>query len=265
MHPGERMPTNDDKRQRLEKTVEALQLKWGSRALQRLQKQNVAIPVVATGFPVLDEALGIGGLPRGRITEILGAPSSGMSTLILKLIANVQAEGETAVYLDVERVFDPAYATRCGVVLEQLILIRPYKLSQAMAILQDFIDGGGAAVIICDLPAYLLQSTAMVEAVARALDRSLASLGRSSCALICLISLPPGTSPALDHYPPGMTLPHLATIRLLLQRERWVYHRRDIRGYQVEAVIVKNKLGKAGQTVRLTITFAGVMGDDDQE
>jgi hypothetical protein len=188
-----------------------------------------------------------------------------MSTLILKLIATAQAEGETAIYLDVERVFDPDYATRCGVVLEQLILVRPYKLAQGMAILQDFIDGGGAGVIICDLPTYLLQSAAMMEAVARALDRSLASLGKSSCALVCLISLPPGMSPALDHYPTGMTLPYLATLRLLLQRERWVYHRRDIRGYQVEAVILKNKLGKAGQTVRLTITFAGVMGDDGKE
>lgn len=249
----------DDDKGNLKKAITDIRERWGVHAIRHL-KQPEDSPRVATGFDVLDRRLG-GGLVRGRITEIVGAPTSGMATLTLKVVAQAQSAGEMTVWLDLKETFDPEYAARCGVILEQLILVRPPDLQQALALLAEFV-AGDVGVLVCDL--YLLDLTATVtaRALSTALERLLAPLGKSATALICLVSLPSGASP--EAYARNVALPHYATVRLELQRERWIHRRQDIRGYRARVCIAKNKVGPANISVNVNILFDDVVFGDMQ-
>lgn len=250
------MPDNHEK-PTLAETVAALQARWGRDAISRLGDHSPPGQDmrVSTGFAALDEALGNGGLPRGRISEIIGVPTSGMATLALKVVAQMQAQGGTAVYLDGEPAFDPDYAARCGVALEQLLLVQPADVLQMLALAQDLVGEGGADILVCDLPLSPPADPQLAQSIADAWGRLLAPLARSGAMLLCLLSLPPGQTPSLEHYPPFFPLPHYASVRLLLQRERWLYHAHDISGYEAQVLLVKNKLGTAGQKVHLEISL----------
>lgn len=257
-----------EQKQQLDETVAAIQDRWGSAAVRRLsQVQRGAVPHVPTGFPALDKALVIGGLPLGRISEIVGIPTSGMSTVALKITARAQGQGGIAVYIDPGRNFDPDYAARCGLELNQLVLVHPQDGYQALAILQDFIAGGGIKALVFDVDSTLLKEARLAKALATTLDRLIAPLSRTECVLLFLTSLPTTAHPTLDSYPNTSVLPHHAAVRLFIQRERWLYKQRDIRGYQAQILVVKNKLGPAGNGVGVTIHFNGkvTLGADERE
>jgi recombination protein RecA len=271
-----------DKKRKLEKTLAALQDRWGAQAVRRLgrdkKSSNAHIP---TGFPPLDEALIIGGLPRGRISEFIGIPTSGMATIALKIAANAQevtssGSGQAigAIYIDPGQTFDPDYAARCGLKLDQLVLVRPYDTRQALDILQDFIMGGGINILIFDMPFALLTESESTQALSSTLGRLIAPLSRSYCVLLFLTSLPARkfirnqlVSPEilLAAYPQvaGSSNPisHYAAVRLVIQRERWLYKERDIRGYQARVTVIKNKLGPASKRASIAITFNGTVKD----
>ena len=178
------------KRKHLQATVAAIQRRWGRQALQRGQQTfepKADVPHISTTFPALDEALaGIGGIPRGRITEILGKPTSGMSTLALKIVT--QAQGDTATYVDLGATFDPDYAARCGVKLSQLLLVRSASGREALDITRDLVTGRGTGVVIFDSVADLF--TASSEAQPFSLRILPQALAQSTCALIDII-VPP--------------------------------------------------------------------------
>ena len=248
-----------DKKRKLETTVGALQDRWGNKAIGRWKDSQIgAIPHVSTGFPALDDALTIGGLPRGRISEINGVPSSGMATIALKIMANAQAQKTMSVYIDLEQSFDPVYAARCGLALEQLVLVRPHDVPQALAILQDFILGAEAGILVFDAPLNLLLEARAAQALAATLGRLVAPLGRAQGVLLFLVSLPANGSLAPAGQPVNSALAHFATVRLFIQRERWVYRQQDIAGYRAQVLVVKNKLGPAGKQANIDIVF-----DDD--
>lgn len=242
---------------RLEQTIAALQMRFGARAVRRLG-EGAYPPVdrLTTGFSALDDALD-GGLPRGRIVEIAGAPTAGLATLALKVVAQVQAQGENAVYLDLEQTFDPDYAARCGVMLDRLVLVRPYDARQAFALLRDF-AGGERGVLVCDLPPGVVADTHLVQALSTTLGRLLLPLGRSATVLLCLVSLPPSWLPSSKKLP----LQHYTAVRLLLQRKCWLHSGDDICGYRANIFVAKNKLGAAGQSLAVDITFDGVVQGD---
>jgi recombination protein RecA len=245
---------SSDKNRKLEKTMAELQARWGVGAVRRLGR-TAGIPHIPTGFDALDQALGTGGLPRGRITELCGVPTSGMATLALKFLAGVQAMGETAVYLDLEHTFDADYATRCGVQPEQLLLIRPHTAQKGLHILQDFLLSGQNGLLVVDAPFNLLTDPALVTHLATILDRVIAPLGRSAAVLLFQIALPSGNG-----YPTGHPLPHYAAVRLHIKREDWLYQGGDILGYQAQVLVVKNKFGRPGEQVSLTIPFEDGIG-----
>ena len=149
------------KKHKLEKTISTLQNQWGTQAIQTLkQVQSKSFSThLSTGFSTLDEAVLIGGLPHGRISEIIGAPTSGMVTVALRILANAQKEDKVAVFIDPSHTFDPDYAVRCGTILSQLILVRPPDFQQALVILHDFVLGAGIDVIVFDLPYQLAAAT----------------------------------------------------------------------------------------------------------
>jgi recombination protein RecA len=270
-----------DKKRKLEKTVAALQNRWGAQAIRLLGRdKKSSVPHIPTGFPSLDEALIIGGLPRGRISEFIGAPTSGVATIALKIATNAQVgtssgsgQAVGAIYIDPGQTFDPDYAARCGLKLDQLVLVRPYDTRQALEILQDFILGGGINILIFDIPFPLLAESESSQVLSATLGRLIAPLSRSYCVLLFLTSLPVkkfiaplvSAKTLLAAYPPvaGSSNPisHYAAVRLVIQRERWLYKERDIRGYQARVTVIKNKLGPASKRVSIAITFNGTVKD----
>lgn len=250
------------KRKRLDFVVSAIQRRWGRKALRRGEAAfapESGLPHLPTGFPPLDQALdGIGGLPRGRISELLGAPTSGMATLALKLIEQAQAAGDTAAYLDLSRTFDPDYAARCHVRLSKLLLVRPASGLEALALTRDLIESRGLGVLVFDSVADLCQT----RPEASALAQLPAGLVESACALIFLTPLLRGDPMSSANYPAGFALPHYASVRLLLRKERWLQRGRDICGYQARVLVLKNKLGAAGRRAQIAVTFNGVVQGD---
>lgn len=266
---------DDDKRDKAEETAAKLRNRWGAKAVGRLgSRQQAEFPHLPTGFPALDEALTIGGLPRGRISEISGVPTSGMATVALKIIAQDQSQSSAggAIYIDPGHTFDPEYAARCGLELSQLILVRPYDIEQALAILADFILSGGISSLVFDAPVSLLAEPQPAQALSTNLGRLIAPLSQSGCVLLFLTSLPAGSGPEMIKNvvsptgsglemaksvasPAGSALSHYASVRLHIQRERWIYRQRDIRGYQAQIAVVKNKLGPAGREATIEIIF----------
>lgn len=254
------------KKKRLDETVEALQARWGSQAIRRERsKKSSKIASIPTNFPALDGVLSNGGLPVGRVSEIIGIPTSGMATIAIQIIASAQQASQSAVYIDPEKSFDPAYAARLGVKLDRLILVRPYNLDQALDILRDLIlyDGISLNPFVFKIPAGTLTTSRNASSLAQLLERIIAPLGRSQSALLFLTPLPtistensskwlhPSHMRAVSppNYPGNGALPHFSTVRLFIQRERWIYKKRDISGFRAQVDILKNKLGPAGQKV----------------
>jgi hypothetical protein len=148
VHRTDESEVNSDKMQKLEKTMAELEDRWGFSAVRRLgQVLRSSVPHVPTGFPALDNALAIGGLPSGRITEIVGSPTSGVVTLALTLAARAQELSGSAIYVDLGHNFDPQFATHCGLDLNNLVLVRPKDAFQALSILHDFVAGGAIGAI----------------------------------------------------------------------------------------------------------------------
>ena len=248
-------------KRQLEKTVTDIQKRIGLRAIGR-SSDVLAPSVIPTGFPALDTATGIGGLPHGRISEIVGVPTSGAATLALKAVTQAQASDGTAVYIDIAQIFDPDYAHRCGLDLHRLMLIHPYTIRQGIAMLPDLISNGGFDLLVFDMPLHPPLEPDRQQQLSSALGRLLAPLHRSGCVLLFVTSLPPDSNPPLDAYPRHLALPHYASLRLLVRRARWLYKRQDGRGYEADVLLLKNRLGKSGGEVRLTFTFNGTVQGD---
>jgi recombination protein RecA len=220
---------------------------------------KVEIPHISTAFPSLDRALGIGGIPRGRITEMLGAPTSGMATLALKLMAKAQEDGDTAAYVDLSYTFDPDYAARCGVSLERLLLIRPHSGREALEITISVVAEGGTGVLVFDSASQLLGETHGSQLMSATLRQLVGALAQSPCTLVFLTPLYFGDAASKDNYPSGFALPHYAAVRLLIEKKRWIKRRRDVRGYRARVTVIKNKLAAGGKSAMIEITFNGIV------
>ena len=248
------MNEDEENKRLFEQAIRALQSPW----LRPHPPKPTYFPHFSTTFPALDEALAIGGIPRGRITEISGTPTSGMVTLALKVLAQAQKEGLTAVYLDLYEAFDPDYAGRCGLKLETLWVLRPRPLALAWSVLADVIVEGKAGAVVVDVPAETVQSPETSRVLRATLKQLARPLHQSPTALLFLTPLQP-TAP---YYPATYPLTDLADLSLRVQREKWLYRQQDIRGYQAQVQVVKQERGRVGHTVTIAITFNGTVQGD---
>jgi recombination protein RecA len=249
-----------DGKEKLEKVIATIQKRWGAGAIGRSSEQlDGEVSHIASGYRQLDSALGIGGIPRGRISELIGAPTSGKTTVALKIMVQAQALGGMAVYIDLERNFDPAYARHCGVLLERLALVHPFSAGQALDMLPDFAYNGGFDLLICDLPAKVQEEEQIGRKLSSTLGRLLAPLSKGSITLLFLTTLAAHGDPNEEPfvYPRQAVLPHFATLRLLFQKERWLYRQRDVHGFEARVTVVKNKLSAAGKQARIAILING--------
>ena len=147
---------NDSKLKALQTTIEKLDKAFGKGTVMRLSESKVVdVPVISTGSLGLDLALGIGGLPRGRVVEIYGPESSGKTTLTLHAIAEAQKAGGMAAFIDAEHAFDRVYAEKLGVDVENLLISQPDNGEQALEIAEHLIRSGAIDIIVIDSVAAL--------------------------------------------------------------------------------------------------------------
>src|SRR6266849_4671535 len=214
---------NKDKKQRLEEAIVAIRREYGQDAVHSLgdSRAESSIPHLSTGFAMLDRALGIGGLPRGHLTQLSGIPTSGAMTLAYKVLA--QATSEAVVCIDLRHTFDADYAARCGVDTDNLVLIQPSSVNPALETLTALVDTAAAAVLVLD-------STETKQHIdTAAFNRLLSALHRSRCALMVVEQ---ARMPRFSQK---------AAVRLHFQRERWLRQRQDVNGYRTQVHILNNQ------------------------
>jgi recombination protein RecA len=245
-----------DRSAMLQQLIATVQRRWGARALRRLGRPtNDSVPAVSTGFADLDAALGVGGIPRGRLCEFLGTPTSGMSTIVLTLMARAQAQSDVVAYMDLSRTFDPEYAASVGVDLAALLLVRPASAADALELIHALAASGGVGVLVVDSLA-LLQSDPQDSALlAQALRILPGPLAASPCALIALTLLP--YSPAMTQSIAfgGSLLGHAAAIRLHVAREDWLPTGLGLPGAAACVTVLKHRLAAPNGQARVAIAF----------
>jgi recombination protein RecA len=251
------------RQRRLDTAVATIQQRFGPRALfqgapAKASAGPAAVPVIPTGFPALDLVLGTGGLPRGKICELVGPATSGKTTLALKFLAQAQAGGGQVVYIDQALYFDPDYAYRCGLDLSRLLVGTTHDLQEALAMTEALARSGGPAAMVFDALEFLWTDAAAAALLAATLNRLPGFLARTGLALLVLHESPPddapgGGSPALS------ALAHAASIRLHVARERWLRRHDDVRGYEARVEVLKNRLGPAGRSAHIEIEFNGTV------
>jgi recombination protein RecA len=240
----------------MEQVAEAVQRRWGNDVLRKLRiPEHVEdCPHIPTGFPVLDRALGIGGIPRNRVSIITGLATSGLSTLALRLLTNAQTLGDNAVWMDLSRTFDADYAEQSGVQIGKLLLVRPPDQIVALHIAQDLITSKSAGIIVIDLSTATQDQ--LMHSAADGIRPLIPALSHSSCALIFLTRPHERSTSAHEGTTRiGLPLAQHATLQLRVEKVHWLRRRRDVRGFRAHIVILKNKLSASGQSVTVTFRF----------
>jgi recombination protein RecA len=263
------------KRQRkLDMAIATIHRRYGPKALGKGHAEasvgrSTAVPHIPTGFPKLDQALHIGGLPKGKLCEMLGPTTSGKTTLALKFLAQAQAGGGQVAYIDQALYFDPDYAHRCGLDLSRLLVSTTHDLQESLAITEALARSGSLSALILDILDFFWTDPGTVPSLAATLNRLPPFLARSGTTLLILHETGPGgvaptkwKGPATSTSPALSALAHHAAVRLQISREDWLYRHDDIRGYKARVEIAKNKLGPAGKTVHISIKFNGTVRGD---
>jgi hypothetical protein len=233
---------SDDPTRRFQRTLWDIQKRWGQAAIANGAPPD-AHDAIPTGFVALDNVLSTGGIARGRLTVLTGAPTSGLTTLALRVIANGQAVDAVAAYVDLSEAFDADYAARCGVDLDRLLIVQPRDVSLAAAISRDLLRSGLPSVLALDVMAV---PSGDVASMLRHLHEPLI---RSNCALLALASSTPSSLDYVDTW-------------LHVERLAWCYHHDDICGCQVQITIHKDRPDTGQKQVTVEIDFpAGTEGE----
>lgn len=256
------------RRRKLDALVAQLQFEHGPRAIRRAEPGERAPRVarIPTTFAELDALLD-GGLPRGRITEVTGPATSGKLTLAAKVIASAHSTAMSgahrerdavAAWIDTWRTCDADYMHRCGVDLSRLLVARPATLSDALAMALHLVESRSLVVLVVDtLP--------MQAPLAREPGERRGNEGPLAGALSRLAALLTETQTAVvfltDPEQFSQALAHAAAVRLNIRRERWLTRGGDVRGYEGQTELVKNRLGRTG-TAHIRITFNGTVRGD---
>src|SRR5690606_13730329 len=190
-------PMDDNKRRALASALGQIEKQFGKGAVMRMgDKTDEAIDVVSTGSLGLDIALGVGGLPRGRVVEIYGPESSGKTTLTLQVIANCQKNGGTAAFVDAEHALDPSYAAKLGVNVDDLLVSQPDTGEQALEIADMLVRSGAVDVVVVDSVAALTPKAEIegemgdshvglhARLMSQALRKLTANIKKSNCLVI---------------------------------------------------------------------------------
>jgi recombination protein RecA len=267
------MTVDDNKRKALTSALSQIEKQFGKGTVMRMgDKVAEPIDAVSTGSFALDMALGIGGLPRGRVVEIYGPESSGKTTLTLQAIASCQRAGGTAAFVDAEHALDPTYAEKLGVNVDDLLVSQPDTGEQALEITDMLVRSGAVDMVVIDSVAALtpkaeiegemgeMQVGLQARLMSQALRKLTGTIKKSGCLVIFINQLRmkigmmmPGQNP--ETTTGGNALKFYASVRLDIRRIGSVKKGDEIIGNETKIKVVKNKLAPPFKQVFTEILY----------
>lgn len=264
----------DGKNEAIEAITDQINKKYGAGSFMRLgSNKTVNVDVISTGALTLDHALGVGGIPRGRITEIYGHEASGKTTLTLHIIAEAQKAGGYAAFIDAEHALDPIYAQALGVDIDNLYISQPNSGEEALEILEKVVSSTAFDIVVVDSVAALVSRAELAgdigdahialqaRLMSHALRKLTAIISNTNTAVIFINQLRQniattgyGAGPT-ETTTGGKALKFYSSVRLDIRRTEWIKKGDETIGHKVKIKVVKNKLSAPFKVVNLEIIF----------